>query len=175
MTDFEKVTEEQYVLIHGVLRSILYHSRRESFFNCLNIILKILIIYAIVAFLSNKSIEYYDILVAVFIFIGLSINFSKSANVHDKLKRRFSDLYIEMMPAIIEEDEDPKKWAKFEVIRLEIEKDEPPVYRALNELCYLAVNAAEGIKPEEDENYQEVKWYQRLTANILKWENIAVK
>ena len=58
------------------------------------------------------------------------------------------DLQITILD-IINAENDPK-WTECERTRLEIEKDEPPVYRALDSLCRLGTNAAEGIKPKEE-------------------------
>ena len=55
-------------------------------------------------------------------------------------------------------------------LRLEIERDEPAVYCALDLLCRKAVNAAEGNTHGDD---QELTWFQKLTCQIFHWENIA--
>lgn len=181
MTDFEKFTEEQYGLYHSVIRSIRYHDRREGFYNTLyDIVLFIALVSACITLLyyTNKELPIFKAISFIAIFVMLFfivVDWKKSANQHNILKRKFIDLQINILDIINAESEDDPRWAQCERTRLEIEKDEPPVYRALNELCYLETNIAEGIKPEEDENHVEVKWYQRLTAHLLKWENIAIK
>ena len=181
MTDFTKFTEEQYGLYHSVIRSIRYHDRRMGFFRLLHNITSVVTIFLASSFLlannidENLWLKVLSIIAALFAALDIVVGFSESANKHDILKRKFMDLQITILDIINAENEDDPRWAQCYRTRLEIEKDEPPVYRALDLLCHLEANAAEGIKPEEDESYQEVKWYQKLTANMLKWENIAVK
>lgn len=179
MTDFTKFTEEQYGLYHSVIRSIRYHDRRMGFFRLLHNITSVVTIFLASSFLlasnnidENLWLKVLSIIAALFAALDIVVGFSESANLHHTLRRKYMDLELAILSV---SQTDTEAWKNLQLNSLKIEQEEPPIYRALDLLCREEVNAAEGIKPEEDEWHTELKWYQRLTAHLLKWENIAIK
>lgn len=91
--------------------------------------------------------------------------------LHRDLKGRF--IALEM--AILAGDDQPDTWAKYEVERLRIEQDEPPIYRALDLLCHNELLVAEGHKRTGDAaaHFADVGKVQRFTRHIVHWPDLA--
>ena len=94
--------------------------------------------------------------------------FTTAATKHLILRNRFIDLEI----AINEGGEEDDTWKKHRSACLQIERDEPPIYRVLDLLCDAETRRAEGIKEPLDD-FQRIKWYHILTRHFCRLENIA--
>jgi hypothetical protein len=98
--------------------------------------------------------------------VDVVVGYSNLAALHASLKNCFIDLEIDLL-----------KWdgsgdfSVFHERRLAIERDEPPIYRALDVLCYDEVCRAEGV--ERPAGLPRANALQRMTCHFLKWENIA--
>ena len=64
----------------------------------------------------------------------------------------------------------PPDWDSHQLKRLEIELDEPPVYRALDLLCYNEIVNADGINKEV---LRKVPYLNRCTCHIFHWADIS--
>lgn len=176
MIDISKWTDEQYGLLHDTRRSIRYHSRRINFlYFVYSIIPSIAILLNVICLNLINEKDYLSIILTVIAIIFISchviIRISELQSLHHVLRYKYVTLEVEILTTLYT---DTEAWKNLQIQSLKIEQDEPPIYRALDLLCREEVNALEGIKPEEDEWHTELKWYQRLTANIFKCENIEI-
>lgn len=85
------------------------------------------------------------------------------------LRARFIDLEM----AMVSGDLSAASWEGYRQRRLAIERDEPPIYRALDLLCHNEVCQAEGFtRARHTEQFAKVGFLQGLTSNVLHWPNI---
>ena len=163
-------SDEEWKLLWGVRRSIRYHDRRRRFFDvCHSVVIGTGIILATIGFSAsyqpiNEKLLIGVSMLAMFAFLlDLLFRFSNCAHHHTELKRRFGDLEKSI---ITNKQED---MAFLEVQRLEIEKDEPPIRRALDILCHNELaKSTEGTK----EYTYKVGFWQRRTSQLFIWPNI---
>lgn len=57
--------------------------------------------------------------------------------------------------------------------RLSIERDEPPVRRALDRMCYNDIVRAEYDRVDAQPLYLPLTWWQRLTAQLFEHANVS--
>ena len=91
------------------------------------------------------------------------IGYTGRANLHLELKRRF----IKLEMAILSGGDDAETWNKHRIDRLRIEQDEPPIFRALDSLCYNEVAKAEGST-----HFVPVTRAQRFTRHFWPWGDL---
>lgn len=89
----------------------------------------------------------------------LVVGFSKSANQHRNLKRSFIFLERDLT-------EQKLTLRQIKSRRLDIESEEPAIYRALDVLCLIETCAALGKQA-----HAFVPWYMRATSQWLHWPN----
>jgi hypothetical protein len=149
-------------------RSIRYHNHRLAHFDRLHRLSSaVTILLAGVIFMElggARSPLYIRILSAAGALLGtfdLILGFAKCADIHRDLKRRFAELEIALMKGMPATEAD--------VIQRQIEIDEPPVYAALNILCYQEMCIAEGC----ENPFHKLDWLPRVTAHWYRWPNIA--
>lgn len=172
--------DERDGLLFDVQRSIRYHDRRTVHFerlervNSLFTILLAGIVLMDVLGPSPSSSEHAGtgwnlaglwpkVLAlggAIFGAVDLVVGFARVADQHRHLKRKFCQL----------EQEFPDLTTK-DILRrrLAIEVDEPPVYRALDTLCYNELCVARG----QPAPFQ-IDWIAKRTANWFRWPDLAV-
>lgn len=153
-------------LLFDVRRSVRYHNHRRQFFDTLGNITRFLTIISgggVIAFSAAKTQEATPILIcgaaasllaAIDLVLGLSIR----AREHFDLSKRF----IRVEQTMVEIGDDPTE-ANFKEnakARLEIEADEPPVYRLLDVWCYNELLRASGH--DEKEMYVLNFWQRNL-------------
>jgi hypothetical protein len=163
--------DAQYGLLFDVWRSIRYHDRRRAFFEFVHRVtsaLTILLAGGVIFELAGGNdtawwLKAIGVLAAVLAAFDMVTGYSTRANLHAGLRVRFADLEIAMLSGGI----DHETWEGYRRQRLQIERDEPPVYRALDLLCRNEVCRAEGIAPDVTLN----RW-QRLTSQLYPWGNI---
>jgi hypothetical protein len=85
------------------------------------------------------------------------------ADCHRNLSRRFQKLEQELIDALPATTD----LRAFQKERLEIEKDEPPIYRALDLLCHYEACKALGC-----DHTIAIDGYKRWTAQWLRWTSI---
>lgn len=167
----KEMGEEQYALFFGVLRSVRYHDRRQSFFELLHRMssgLTVLLAGSVLFELARpgQTALWMIVLAVPAAFLSawdVVVGYANHAKLHNELKRRFITLQI----AIVSEDNGIETWTKHEMERLMIERDEPPIYHALNMLCHNEMVRAEGA----DGAQVPVGVWQRLTSHIFHWSD----
>lgn len=167
------MTEEQYGMLFDVRRSMRYHSRRYMFYDrChqINSFLTILLSGSVVFDLSKPGdsppwMIFLALTAALLAVSDLVLGYATRANIHRDLKRRFAELEIELLSTTVLLDE---AWHKIQRQRLLIEQDEPPIYRALDLLCYNELLRAE----KHNENLVKIRFYQKYTCQLFHWVDI---
>lgn len=163
----------KYALLFDVRRSIRYHDRRRAFFermhrvtSALTIILAGGVIFELAGTGSPALwLQAIGAVAAVLAALDMVVGYAAKANLHADLRVRFVDLEIAMLSGGLEEE----TWQKYLRTRLEIERDEPPVYRALDLLCHNEVCKAEGVRANAT-----VSSFQRMTSHLFTWSDISV-
>lgn len=163
-----------YGLLFSIRRSIRYHDRRRAFFERMHQVtgaLTILLAGSVIFEAAGENAPFWLQLIgvgaAILAAFDMVVGYAKHASQHDDLKRRFIDLEREMLSC----DPGTCQFGVFQAMRLEIEREEPPVYRALDLLCHNELMAAEGINRQPF----KVSKFEALTSHILHWPNIASK
>jgi hypothetical protein len=93
--------------------------------------------------------------------------YSSAANRHAALRARFIDLESAMLKGASDD------WREWQLARLAIERDEPPIYRALDLLCYNELCLSEGT--QRPEGQPRLKFHQRLTRHFFPWADLAIR
>jgi hypothetical protein len=168
----KEMDDDLYGLLFSIRRSIRYHDRRRAFFERMHRVtgaLTILLAGSVIFEAAGESSPFWLQLIgvgaAVLAAFDMVVGYAKHASQHEDLKCRFIDLERDMLSC----DSDTCQIGKFQATRLEIERDEPPVYRALDLLCHNELMAAEGSK----EPPFKVSKFEAFTSHILHWPNIA--
>jgi hypothetical protein len=166
-----------------IQRSIRYHDRRSSFFRVLarvNSLVTILLAgivlmdvlgpaaadshSAAIQIASERVYAWWPkalaVVGALFSALDIVVEFGRSADTHRHLKRQF---------CLLEQDLDDRNSKEIRHRRLAIEAEEPPVYRALDALCYNEMCVAIG-KGDQRRNLNR---FIRLTAHLYRWPDIA--
>jgi hypothetical protein len=169
MTDAEHIAEAKRVrekwsdLIFAVRRSIRYHNRRRKFFDALGVWADFLIIisagtagaFAIGEPLRNNWTIVLSGIIAVIGTLDLVIGFSNKARDYHDLVKDFSSLEREMTAA--RDAKTQENLSKFIIRRLEIQDEEPPILRVLNNYCHNELCRA----TEKDRKYyMRIYWFQ---------------
>lgn len=160
-----------YGLLFGIRRSIRYHDRRRGFFErmhqvtgALTILLAGSVIFEAAGESSPFWLQLIGVCAAILAAFDMVVGYAKHGTLHADLKQRYVDLEREMLGCEVAQCQ----YGAFQAKRLEIERDEPPIYRALDILCHNELMVAEGSnKPP-----YPVGWFKTLTSHILHWQNI---
>lgn len=166
------LTDDQYGQLFGVRRSIRYHDRRRTFFERLHRLtsaLTVLMAGSVLYDLGRAGetapwLTALALAAAGLAALDMVVGYAARAGQHRDLKTRFVDLEISMLqtPAAA--------WAAHQAARLAIERDEPPVYRALDLLCHNELARAEGCAAE---HMARVPFWQRWTRNLFHWSDLS--
>lgn len=171
------LNNQQYSLLFDIRRSIRYHDRRRAFFErmhrltgALTIILAGGVLFELAGTGSPaKWLQWISVLAASLAAVDLIVGYATRANQHAGLRTRFIDLEI----LILSGDAEPDIWQDYRAKRLVIERDEPPVYRALDLLCHNELCQSEGYTREKhSEQFARVGWFKGFTSHLLHWSNI---
>jgi len=166
---------EQSGLLFDVRRSARYHDRRMAFYERLEKVTNALTIMTAGAALSEASgneiahwLTTLAAITAIAATADLVTGFGRMADLHRNLKRRFGILEGRMVKAFPKET----NLTEFQVERLDIELEEPPVYRVLDSLCRNEVLLAQDYTLDKDAHlFVRVSWWQRLTAQLCHWSD----
>ena len=174
---YDALTQEQYKLLFDVRRSARYDDRRRAFFDRLQQInsgMAILLSGSVLFDIARPGdtpgwMYVLAVAAAVLSVWDIVVGYARMADRHRDLRARWCQMEIDMLAA------DPESgWSDFSRCRLEIEKDEPPVYRALDVLCHNELLVADNHgKPGECEGWFNLPPYQRWTSQVFQWHNIA--
>ncbi len=159
--------------LFDVRRSIFYHMRRQAFYEKLHkSITGIAIIFGsatVIGVLQNMNVNYTAgaaAFVSITSAIDLIIGTTTKAWQHADLKRKFIELEKKQL---IAKKVDDKLLKVLQGERLIIEADEPPIYRALDIICYNDVVYAEYATNKVADKLHKIPLYKKLTANIIMW------
>lgn len=168
--------DDKYGLLFDVRRSIRYHDRRRAFYERLHSVTSVLTVLMAgsVFFDIGKNGETAWWLLALSVFAALMatldmvIGYSKRSGLHSSLRERFANLEIAMVMG----DTADETWIEHSKSRLLIEKDEPPIYKVLDNLCRNDLVTAEGFRPKNNpDQFIVISWWKALTAQFWQWEN----
>lgn len=165
---------EQYGLFFDVRRSLRYHDRRRSFFELMHRVtaaLTILMAGSVLFDLGKPGntaswLTAISFIAAVLATLDMVIGYAGKADLHRSLKVQFGKLEI----SIISGDASEAEWNTHQIRRLEIELDEPPVYRALDLLCYNEVAKADGVAKDK---WCRVPFFKRCSCQLFKWTDMS--
>ncbi|HXR92482.1 MAG TPA: hypothetical protein VN750_19595 [Steroidobacteraceae bacterium] len=167
------MADELHNQLFAIRRSVRYHDRRTGFFERLHRSTNVITILLAGVALMELAGKGPPLLIKILAVIGavlgsadLIIGFSRHADLHRDLKRRFVRLERQ-----IDDKSDPHDIRRK---RLDIEAEEPPIYRVLDLLCHNEMCAAAGHNIKDDaEHFYRIPFLQKLTANLLRWENFS--
>lgn len=109
-----------------------------------------------------------SLVAALLAAFDIVVGYTKMLNLHKDLRRRFCLLEAKALNAKTDD-----QLNKCNAEKITIELDEPPVYRALDLLCYNEVMIASGYKPSDpDVVFAKLNTWHRLTCHIWRWPNI---
>lgn len=171
----ESLSQDQHDLYFDVHRSIRYNERRAAFYERLHRITNALTILtagiAIVDLSGNpipRWLVWVVALTAMAATADLVIGFGRMADLHRSLRRRFCLLQSHMVKAF----PDAVDIRQLELERLDIEQDEPVVYRALDVLCHNETLLALGYTIDVDRaRFGYLPLYKRVTAQVWSWHD----
>ncbi|HDP8225543.1 TPA: hypothetical protein P7B99_002399 [Escherichia coli] len=164
-------------LLFDVRRSVRYHNRRRAFYDRLdqvtNVIALIFGSATIVGVLSPHAQTIWAVLsaalVTCFSAVNLVVGSSQRARNHSDFAKQFFALEEQMIRM-----DKPSEEALRELTaqRLSIEKDEPPVLRVLDCICYN--EQVQAMDFSADQMIQISGW-QRLCAPFFDWRTDTMK
>lgn len=153
---------------------VRYHDRRRAFFDTFRRLIAGLTVFggsaAAVAFwgylessvpLDPRIGLVGALLVAALNAYDLVTGISAKARQHDSLYRR----YVELDEQIVRADENKGQLRQWEAELLRIERDEPPMFRAVYTMCQ---NEAVKVWRLENSSKHKVNWVQSLFAHFLR-------
>jgi hypothetical protein len=169
--------ENTDALHFGIQRSVRYHDRRVAHFdilhkitNVLTILLSGVVILELTGVESPLWVKISAAIAAIFGAFDLVVGFSHRANQHRDLKRRFCVLEIRMIQS--------KSREEVEAVlceRLQIEAEEPPIFRALDAKCHNEMLISKGYTqtdPDDKIQFRYLPRHKRWTANWLRWPDL---
>lgn len=168
------MTDTQYALLFGVRRSIRYHDRRRAFFErlhrltgALTVLMAGSVLYDIGRLGETAAwLMALAVVAAVLASLDMVVGYAARAGQHRDLKARFVDLEMVMLKG----GDSAADWTPHQLARLGIERDEPPIYRALDLLCHNELARAEGC-PAPDQAH--VSAWQRWTRHVFHWPDLS--
>lgn len=178
--NLSKLNNEQFHLLFDVRRAVRYHDRRCAFFEFMHRVTSVLTILLAGSVLfdigkigvdgTETHTAWWLILLSIFSALlaamDMVVGYSKHADLHRSLKVRFIDLEKEMISC----SDNTSEWNLFLPKRLVIERDEPPIYRALDTLCYNELAASMGL---DNNSMKPISFLQQITCQIYTWPDIA--
>lgn len=170
------MTDEQYGLLFDVRRSMRYHDRRRAFFERMHRVTNLLTILMAGSVLYDLGrsgetawwLMGLGVIAALLAALDMVVGYGSRAALHGELKARFAGLEIAMLRGA----SDAATWSEHQVQRLSIERDEPPIYRALDLLCRNEQLKAEGVTLKSE--FERLDWWHRYTSHLLMWPDLGV-
>lgn len=172
----QELTGTLWGLLFDVRRSVRYHDRRCAFFEQLHRITGVLTILLAGSVLFEIArpgdtaswLVALSVAAAVLAASDTVIGFAARAGLHRTLKQRFIGLETAILAGSGSEADHLRT-------RLAIEHDEPPIYRALDLLCYNEMLHAEGYPDSGDGavTRSRLSGWQRLTSQWWRWADLS--
>jgi cellulose synthase/poly-beta-1,6-N-acetylglucosamine synthase-like glycosyltransferase len=160
----EDVQKEWEGQLFGIESSTRYHSKRADFFGFLT---KLVTAISMIAGSGVVATATYDakyiptllgVIVAIISAISLTFGYSSREQLHNKLKRKFTELHKSMVKC---EKQDRETLSKKIAERLTIENDEPAAVRTLSMMCYNELKTAKGHEERAD-----IGWFRSFFCQI---------
>ena len=170
------LSHDKYGLLFDVRRSVRYHDRRRAFYELMHQItglLTILMAGSVLFDLAKSGSTAWwliglSVVAALMAAMDMVVGYNKRANLHGSLRERFALLEIDM----IDGDTLDATWQRYQRTRLQIEKDEPAVYKIVDLLCHNELLVSEGVtKDKEPVRFAKMAWYHVWTSHLWRWEN----
>lgn len=170
--NLHEMSDQQYGLLFDVRRSVRYHDRRCAFFERMHQVtggLTVLLAGSVLFDIARPGDSPAWLLAvaavaAVLAAWDIIVGYAGQAGRHRDLKARFVALEMRMFAG----DDAAETWSDYQVERLAIEQDEPPIYRALDVLCHNELLRAE----RSDAPAAPLSDWQRFTCHLYHWPDI---
>jgi len=167
-------------LMFNIERSIRYHSRRQAFFEMFDAVVNtsnlILGSGAVLALISDRVENWVlgilSAIVAIVSFVNLTMRSAERSALHSQLKQRFMGLLKRIKRLDHNASDCAALLRKCEEKRLDIEREEPPIYRMVDILAHNEQCRAQG---EKDDCIYYVHPLKVLTANLWRYETDDLK
>lgn len=172
MTD---LTDQIEGLGYSVDRSSRYHARRRGFFARAHIISMGAVLIASSSAIASIIAKFPEVagglagVAALASIADLLVGFSHRARDHEVLYRRFMELAVRVVRT---ENPSPSDLRGWRAQRLEIETDEPQIYRALDASCHNELILAGGLDTGKMLKFS--RW-QRWFKNVLPYSGESFK
>lgn len=157
-------------LLFDIRRSVRYHNRRRAFYdrldqftNVISLIFGSTAIYSTLADISNIWAVLSGAVVTIFSAINLVVGSSQRSRSHFDFAKSFVELETKMI-AIVAPTE--QQLREITAQRLSIEKDEPPVLRVLDCICYNEQLLAMDFSTDQ---MIKISFFQRMVAQFFDW------
>lgn len=161
-------------LVFNIQRSIRYHSRRQAFFetfdtsvNTANLILGSGAIVALIKETPGWLSISLTAVVAIISFLNLAMRSAQRSSLHSQLQQRFIDLLKRVKRLDPTQGDCGPNFKKCEEKMLDIERDEPPIYRIVDLLAHNEQCRAQGAS---ETHIYHVPKFMVLTANLWRYE-----
>ncbi|MDE2772107.1 MAG: hypothetical protein OXI46_00145 [Gemmatimonadota bacterium] len=168
-TETREVGELAHKLLRECDRSARYHLARGAFLDFSHRVLLLVIIVSSSATFARLTERLAEVWVSVIAFIPtvaaafiLVSNFSRKAEDHRSLSRQCRDL-AKRINVRAASEESVEEWR---IALLDIYKEEPAVYHALNAQCHNAVAQSIGAGKSQ---MQRIRWWQARLRNIVRF------
>ena len=172
----EALDDEQHGLLFDVMRKERYHDRRRAhyeFMHRLTNLFTVLTSGLVLTSFADIALPYWLAalggVAGVLSATDLIVGYSRSADLHRDLKRRWNSLQQKLCSVFPEQT----NISNLEVEKLCIESDEPAIYRALDVMCHneLLVALNYDIKDPQT-HHTTLPWYKTYTANFVRWADV---
>lgn len=168
----------EWKLYFSVKRSSRYHERRRAWFEfwhhltLFGVVLTTGGVAARIELVETGDSQIVSwslaVLSGVLVILNIVLRFAEKASEHKALSRRFRDLEIQL--ALWRKGLPDDEYQRILGLRIEIEKDEPPVLRLLDALCHQELRKA--LYPDYSDKELEavreaVPFLRRATAHLF--------
>jgi hypothetical protein len=172
-----QLSDSYYGLLFDIRRSSRYHDRRKGFYEKMHGITSLLTIFMSGSVFFDLAkvgstatwLIIFSVIAAFLAGLDMVVGYSKKANLHDTLRRKFVDLEVKMITST----SNKINLKNFQKERLLIEKEEPPIYLVIDGLCRNELLISEGYsKVKYSDEFFKYKLHHRLTAHFFPWNDI---
>ena len=163
-------TKEQFKVWFGVNRSVLYHRKRQAFYESLDTWsdIALLLMGSGVVALGVQDSDRLQLLVGIAVaamsVVKLILAFGRRAGTHSRLVYAFTRLQIELEATSGGDDAVIQRVCSE---RLALEEGEPPVMRGLDVICHNELLVSIGL--DDPQERVPVSRFQRFAANLLSF------
>ena len=167
-------------LTFDIERSVRYHSRRRAFFetfdgvvNAINLILGSAAVAGLVTDkLADWVLGILTASVAIVSFVNLTMRSSEKASMHSQLQQRWVDLLKPVKRLDVSAESCGAGLKRCVEKRLDIERDEPPIYRVVDLLAHNEQVRAQG---GPDTHIWVVPFWLGVFANFWHFETDGIE